>query len=118
MYTFDWLKNIYELNISYLLLAQRLIINDKISAMYRLGLAEDVANIIGELTPTQIVKLAETNQLVCQFRFNEPQAITRLTQDSRVEDLQQIHTGILLSTRLLKEVSASVETAKKKGHKK
>ncbi|MBE8421179.1 flagellar transcriptional activator FlhD, partial [Leptospira interrogans serovar Pomona] len=37
--------------------------------------------------------------------------ITRLTQDSRVDDLQQIHTGIMLSTRLLNEVD---DTARKK----
>ncbi len=61
-----------------------------------------------------MVKLAETNQLVCHFRFDSHQTITRLTQDSRVDDLQQIHTGIMLSTRLLSDVNQADETARKK----
>jgi len=34
------------------------------------------------------------------FRFNDHKTITQLTQDSRVDELQQIHTGILLSSQL------------------
>jgi len=107
MHTSEMLKHVYDINLSYLLLAQRLISQDKPSAMFRLGISE-------EITLPQMVKLAETNQLVCQFRFDSHQTITRLTQDSRVDDLQQIHTGILLSTRLLTEVSQTDEVARKK----
>ncbi|WP_220667447.1 flagellar transcriptional regulator FlhD [Enterobacter sp. R1(2018)] len=114
MHTSELLKHIYDINLSYLLLAQRLISQDKASAMFRLGVGEDMANTLRELTLPQMVKLAETNQLICQFRFSDNQTITRLTQDSRVDDLQQIHTGILLSTRLLNEVSVSDEAPKKK----
>lgn len=105
MHTSELLKHIYDINLSYLLLAQRLIVQDKASAMFRLGINEEMANTLGALTLPQMVKLAETNQLVCH------QTITRLTQDSRVDDLQQIHTGIMLSTRLLNEVD---DTARKK----
>lgn len=114
MHTSELLKHIYDINLSYLLLAQRLIGQDKASAMFRLGINEDMAKTLGTLTLPQMVKLAETNQLVCQFRFDDSQTITRLTQESRVDDLQQIHTGILLSTRLLNEVSNSGEPARKK----
>ncbi|EHD04591.1 Flagellar transcriptional activator FlhD [Salmonella enterica subsp. enterica serovar Urbana str. R8-2977] len=108
------LKHIYDINLSYLLLAQRLIVQDKASAMFRLGINEEMANTLGALTLPQMVKLAETNQLVCHFRFDDHQTITRLTQDSRVDDLQQIHTGIMLSTRLLNEVDDTDDTARKK----
>ncbi|EGZ4089972.1 flagellar transcriptional regulator FlhD [Salmonella enterica subsp. enterica serovar Poona] len=111
MHTSELLKHIYDINLSYLLLAQRLIVQDKASAMFRLGISEEMANTLGALTLPQMVKLAETNQLVCHFRFDDHQTITRLTQDSRVDDLQQIHTGIMLSTRLLNEVD---DTARKK----
>ena len=114
MHTSELLKHIYDINLSYLLLAQRLIGQDKASAMFRLGLNEDMAKVLGELTLPQMVKLAETNQLVCQFRFDNAQTITRLTQESRVDDLQQIHTGILLSTALLNEASHSGAPARKK----
>ncbi|PPS59219.1 hypothetical protein CRX72_15735 [Pantoea sp. BRM17] len=57
---------------------------------------------------------AETNQLVCQFRFTDHNLINRLTQESRVDDLQQIHTGILLSSRLLRSVSKTDTSTKKR----
>ena len=48
--------------------------------MFRLGINEEMATMLGGLTLPQMVKLAETNQLVCQFRFDDSQTITRLTQ--------------------------------------
>lgn len=114
MHTSELLKHIYDINLSYLLLAQRLISQDKPSAMFRLGVTEEMDNTLGELTLPQMVKLAETNQLICQFRFDDHQTITRLTQESRVDDLQQVHTGILLSTRLLNNANAADTVSKKK----
>ena len=114
MHTSELLKHIYDINLSYLLLAQRLISQDKPSAMFRLGINEEMANTLGELTLPQMVKLAETNQVICQFRFDKHQTITRLTQESRVDDLQQIHTGILLSTRLLNESNQTGDAAARK----
>ena len=111
MHTSELLKHIYDLNLSYLLLAQRLIVQDKASAMFRLCISEEMADTLATLTLPQMVKLAETNQLVCHFRFDDHQTVTRLTQDSRVDDLQQIHTGIMLSTRLLSDID---EAARKK----
>ncbi|WP_249226284.1 flagellar transcriptional regulator FlhD [Entomohabitans teleogrylli] len=113
MHTTELLKHIYDINLSWLLLAQRLISQDKASAMFRLGINDEMALTLSELTLPQMVKLAETNQLICQFRFSDRQTIQRLTQDSRVDDLQQVHTGILLSTRLLSG-AASGESARKK----
>ncbi|MGS4747693.1 flagellar transcriptional regulator FlhD [Citrobacter farmeri] len=109
MHTSELLKHIYDINLSYLLLAQRLIVQDKASAMFRLGINEEMAVSLGALTLPQMVKLAETNQLVCHFRFDSHQTITL-----RVDDLQQIHTGIMLSTRLLSDVNQADETARKK----
>ncbi|MDK6895732.1 flagellar transcriptional regulator FlhD, partial [Escherichia coli] len=84
------------------------------SAMFRLGINEEMATTLAALTLPQMVKLAETNQLVCHFRFDSHQTITQLTQDSRVDDLQQIHTGIMLSTRLLNDVNQPEEALRKK----
>lgn len=80
MHTSELLKHIYDINLSYLLLAQRLIVQDKASAMFRLGINEEMATTLAALTLPQMVKLAETNQLVCHFRFDSHQTITQLTQ--------------------------------------
>ena len=110
----ELLKHIYDINLSYLLLAQRLINEEKASAMFRLGINDEMADTLGQLTLPQMVKLAETNQLLCQFRFEDHNTIDRLTQESRVDDLQQIHTGILLSSHLLKGLSSKDNHAPKK----
>ncbi len=64
MHTSELLKHIYDINLSYLLLAQRMIVQDKASAMFRLGINEEMATTLAALTLPQMVKLAETNQLV------------------------------------------------------
>ena len=114
MHTSELLKHIYDINLSYLLLAQRLIVQDKASAMFRLGINEEMATTLATLTLPQMVKLAESNQLICHFRFDSHQTINQLTQDSRVDDLQQVHTGIMLSTRLLNDVNQPEEVLRKK----
>ncbi len=99
--TNDLLKNIYDINLSYLLLAQKLIAQEKASAMFRLGISDTMATRLASLSLHQLIKLAETNQLICQFRLKNSDTIEILTRDSRVDELQQVHTGILLSTHLL-----------------
>ena len=56
MHTSELLKHIYDINLSYLLLAQRLISQDKASAMFRLGINEEMATMLGGLTLPQMVK--------------------------------------------------------------
>jgi len=97
----DIVKQIYGINLSYLLLAQRMLKEDKYSAFYRLGMEEELAEKIMGLSLHELVKLAETNQLICKFRFEKIEVVEKLTQDSRVDDLQQIHTGIMLASNLL-----------------
>jgi hypothetical protein len=43
--------------------------------------------------------------VLLSVKRNWQTTINRLTQESRVDDLQQIHTGILLSSRLLRNAS-------------
>ena len=62
MSTSELLKHIYDIKLSYLLLAQRLIHEDKASAMFRLGINNEMADSLALLTLPQMVKLAETNQ--------------------------------------------------------
>ncbi|AHF74928.1 Flagellar transcriptional activator FlhD [Candidatus Sodalis pierantonius str. SOPE] len=114
MNTSEVLKNIYGINLSYLSLAQRLIQTDKSSAMFRLGISEPMAETLQKLTMAQMVKLAETNQLLCVFRFEDPKAMTQLTQDSRVEDLNQIHASILLSSRLNEQLTTKAGSTPKR----
>lgn len=101
----EQLQSIHDINLSYLLLAQQLIREDKFAAGFRLGLPETTIDIIKDLSLPKLIKLASTNQLICRLRVDNETVIDMLTKDSRIEALQQIHTGIILSTDLLNSIS-------------
>jgi flagellar transcriptional activator FlhD len=73
-------RYIYDINYSYLLLTQTMISQDKNSAMNHLGIDEAMADTLQNLLPAQIAKLAEVSQLLCLFRFDNPQTIALLAQ--------------------------------------
>ena len=91
------LNDIQEVNLSYLMLAQRLLRENYAAGMFRLGFNEDVADIILKLSPTQMVKLASSSSLVCRFRLNDYELLSALTQDVLGGVLQQAHSTILLA---------------------
>lgn len=101
----DILKCIHHLNLSTLLLSQRMLEKDKIMAMYRLGIDEKTADILSNLNASQMLVLSETNQLAFQLRFENSEMMETLTQESRVGDIKQMHTGILLSSLLLDSIN-------------
>ena len=53
------LAEIREANLSYLMLAQSLIRIDRDQALFRLGVSEDTATIIGTLSPAQMIAQVE-----------------------------------------------------------
>ncbi len=97
----DILKCIHHLNLSTLLLSQKMLEKDKVMAMYRLGIDEETADILSSLNTSQMLVLSETNQLTFQLRFENAEMMKKLTEDSRISDIKQMHTGILLSSLLL-----------------
>jgi flagellar transcriptional activator FlhD len=91
------LNDIQEVNLSYLMLAQRLLRENYATGMFRLGFDADVAEIILKLSPAQLVKLAGSSNLLCQFRLNDYELLSTLTQDVLGGVLQQAHSTILLA---------------------
>lgn len=93
------LGDIKEVNLSYLMLAQRLLRENYAAGMFRLGFNTDVADIILRLSPAQLVKLASSSTLICGFRLNDYDLLSTLTQDVLGGVLQQAHSTILLAQR-------------------
>lgn len=93
------LGDIQEVNLSYLMLAQRLLRENFAAGMYRLGFDTDVAETVLRLSPAQVVKLSSSNTLLCAFRLNDYDLLSTLTQDVLGGVLQQAHSTILLSQR-------------------
>lgn len=66
----ETLESIREINLSYFMLAQQMLRDDRAVGMFRLGLSAQIAHILSELTLAQIVRLASTDQLLCAFRLS------------------------------------------------
>jgi flagellar transcriptional activator FlhD len=74
------LAEIREVNLSYLLLAQRLILEDRPAALARLAISEAIADIIAALTPETAVKVAATSHVLCRFGFDDHALLSSLAE--------------------------------------
>ena len=95
MKTDQMLQEIREVNMSYLILAQNMIRKDKPQAMYRLGISEEVATILEQLSTGQVLKIASSSMLVCCFRFESQMVWDLLTSHSKDRGFAGLHTAIL-----------------------
>jgi flagellar transcriptional activator FlhD len=96
------LAEIREANLSYLMLAQSLIRTDRDQALFRLGVNEDTAAIIGTLTPSQMMKIAGGNTLLCRFRMDDDMVWNLLTSHGKGaanDGMSRLHASILLAGR-------------------
>ncbi len=96
------LAEIREANLSYLMLAQSLVRTDKEQALFRLGVNEDTANLIGTLTPAQMMKIATGNTLLCRFRMDDDMVWNLLTSHGKGaanDGMARLHASILMAGR-------------------
>ena len=78
-----WMPEIREVNLSYLMLAQSMVRADKVHAMFCLGVSEEVADILADLGPGQLLKIASGNMLMCRFRFDDEMVWALLSEHGR-----------------------------------
>lgn len=100
---------IREANLTYLMLAQGMIRSDRAQALYRLGVSEEVADIIGGLTPTQMMRIAASNMLMCRFRFDDDMVWNLLTShgkrgNTEESTAQRLHASILMASNFAEAV--------------
>jgi len=95
MKTDQMLQDIREANMTYLILAQNMIRADRPQAMYRLGISDEVAAILVQLSTGQMLKIASSNMLVCCFRFENQMVWDLLTSHSKDRGVAGVHAAIL-----------------------
>ena len=96
------LSEIREANLSYLMLAQSLIRADREQALYRLGISEESDEMIAMLAPSQMMKIASGNTLLCRFRMDDDLVWGLLTNHgkSAANDVTtRLHASILMAGR-------------------
>ena len=97
MNTEQLLSEIRETNLAYLLLAQRMVKADKASAMFRLGISQEVADILDQLSPGQILKMAASNLLLCRFRCDDSAILGLLADHGQRNPMAQTHAAVLMA---------------------
>jgi len=96
------LAEIREANLSYLMLAQSLIRADRDEALFRLGISEDNAALIDTLAPSQMMKIASTNTLLCRMRSDDDLVWGLLTNHGKTpanDQAARLHASILMAGR-------------------
>ena len=96
------LAEIREANLSYLMLAQSLIRVDREQALFRLGISEETAVLIGTLTSAQMMKIATGNTLLCRFRLDADLVWNLLTSHGKGaanDGAARLHASILMAGR-------------------
>ena len=101
----EMMDEIKELNLTYLMLAQHMIREDKDAAVYRLGVSQQLADVLADLTAAQVLKMAGANMLLCRMRFDDRLILGLLTSHGKEGTMPQSHAAILLSGQPVEELA-------------
>lgn len=104
MNTNDLMQEIHDINLSYLMLAQQMIRDDKDVAIFRLGISQEIAELLGNLSTAQVMKLAGGPMMLTRFRFDDAAMLGMLTHDSKMQSMVHLHTSILLARQSVEEI--------------
>ena len=102
--TSEMLNEIREVNLSYLLLAQRLLREDKQMGMFRMGISDQLADVLANLSLAQTVKLAASNQMLCRFRFDDHAVLSALADKGKSSAAAQAHSAILMASQPVEQL--------------
>lgn len=95
MPTADPFNEMKEVNLAYLMLAQQMLRQDRETAMFRLGVSAEVADLLQGLTSGQVLKMAASNMLLCRFRFDDRLLIDLLSNHRGDAATSHLHATIL-----------------------
>lgn len=93
------LSEIREANLSYLMLAQNLVREDRDTAIYRLGVTEAVANILEKLSAAQLVRMAASSMLLFRFRFDDSLIVDMLSDYGNGKLMAGSHAAVLMAAQ-------------------
>lgn len=105
MNTMQMQEGIRDINLTYLMLAQQMIKEDKAAAIFRLGISQDLVELIVNLTPAQVIKMSTSNMLLCRFRFDENLLLNMVNDYSKDRLMTQAHTAIMMAGQPVEELA-------------
>jgi flagellar transcriptional activator FlhD len=103
----EMMSEIKDANLNYLLLAQQLIRSDKATAIFRLGISKDIADLLEGLSTLQLLKLCSTNMMLARFRFDDSAILGMLTNYTKDRSQAHLHTAVLMAGQNAGELAAA-----------
>lgn len=91
------LNEIRDVNLNYLILAQRLLREDFAVGLFRTGLSEEQGKVIAQLTLQQTVALASSTTLLCGFRLDNASLLATLSKVGASSPLHQARMSMALA---------------------
>jgi flagellar transcriptional activator FlhD len=79
--------------------------SDREAAIFRLGISEEIADILERLTPGQVLKMAASEMLLCSFRFDNSLLLDLLANHERNRGVGHVHAAILAAGQPVETVA-------------
>lgn len=95
----DLQAEIKEANLTYLMLAQQMLLADRVGAMYRLGINAELGDLLARLPAAQLVRMANTDMLLARFRLDERTVLGMLNDYSKDRPMARTHSAIMLAAQ-------------------
>lgn len=99
MLTNDYLSEIRDVNLSYLMIAQQMIRQDRAEAIFRLGISGEIADLIASMSNAQVLKMAGCNVMLSRFRFNDAAILSTLLRDKAGAAAAPVHASIIMASQ-------------------
>jgi len=100
----DYLSEIRDVNLSYLMIAQQMIRSDRTEAIFRLGISGEIADLIASLSTAQVLKMAACNLMLSRFRFNDTAILGTLLRDKSGCGAP-VHASIIMASQAPETIS-------------
>ncbi len=100
----DIMMEIRDTNLNYLMLSQQMIRTDKVSAIYRLGVNQDIADLLEGLSNSQLIKLASSSVMLARFRFDDKAILGMLTSHTKGYAQALAHSSILMAGQAVEAI--------------
>jgi len=78
---------------------------DRAGAVFKLGISEEIADILDRLTPGQILKMSSSDMLLCNFRFDDTLLLNLLANHERERGVAHVHAAILAAGKAVEVVA-------------
>jgi flagellar transcriptional activator FlhD len=89
---------VWELNMSYLWLAQQLLREDRATGMFRLGVTSDMADALASLSMKHMIDLASSGQTICMLRRSAHGMMQALARSTPSVDFVRLHVAMTLAS--------------------